>query len=256
MTQIDKAHAFAAAHVPGRPLMLFNIWDVGSARAVADAGAVALATGSWSVAHAQGFDDGQDMPLDLITGLVSRIAGAVDLPVSLDFEGGYAEDSATLAANTAAILATGAIGINFEDRVIGDTGLVSIEEQATRIATIRQAADAVGIPLFVNARTDLFFQDAPVADHPGLLIEALDREAAYAEAGANGLFVPGLSDATLIEKLCKLSLLPVNIMRGPKTPDTATLADCGVARISHGPGPFIRAMKHLTTLAQAEFAAP
>lgn len=245
----DKAQAFHALHVKGTPLVLWNVWDAGSAKAVADAGAKAIATGSWSVAAAQGFADGEALPLEDVVRTARQVVGAVDLPVSVDFEGGYAVDPDAMAANLKALLQTGAVGINVEDRVVGGTGLHGIDAHAARLAALRGAAEAAGVHLFINARTDVFFQgkDAPPA--ADLMAEALDRAAAYREAGASGLFVPGLGDLDLIARMADEQALPLNVMRMGDKVSVADYAQAGVARISHGPGPYLAAMKAVTEAA-------
>jgi 2-methylisocitrate lyase-like PEP mutase family enzyme len=214
---------------------------------VAEAGAKAIATGSWSVAAAQGFADGEAMPLDLVLANLRRMAGAVELPVTLDFEGGYATYPAGTAANVAAVRAAGAVGCNLEDRVVGGEGLHPAERQCARIAAIRAA---VGPDFFINARTDVFLKTPPEA-HAEQVEAALARGRAYAEAGADGLFVPGLADAALIGRICAESPLPVNIMVWPDVPPLARLAELGAARISHAGGPWRLAMKALKEAAEA-----
>lgn len=250
MSQVDKAASFAALHVPGTPLVIYNIWDAGSAKAVAGAGAKAIATGSWSVAEAQGYADGENLPLETLLDVASRIVASTDLPVSIDFEGGYAADPEPLAANITALIGTGAIGLNFEDQVVGDDGLYTLEQQVARIKAVRAAADASGVPLFINARTDLFLKSKPDAhgDHVG---EALERGAAYAEAGGSGFFIPGLTDHDMIHQICAASSLPVNVMMRGKLSSISEVAALGVARASYGPGPFANAM----TQAAEGFAA-
>ena len=254
MTQARKARDFAGLHVAGDPLVLYNIWDAGGAKAVAEAGAKAIATGSWSVAAAHGHPDGQAIPLDLVLQIVSRIAAAVDLPVTVDFEGAYAEAPEDVAANTARLIGTGAVGINFEDQVVGGSGLHTVEAQRNRVRAVRQAAQAADMPLFINARTDLFLKETDRGRHDGLVAEAKDREAAYADAGANGFFVPGLVDPDLIGAICEASTLPVNVMMMVGAPSAAALASLGVARISHGPGPYVEAMAGLTNRCQDALA--
>lgn len=244
------ADRFHASHEPGNPLVLFNVWDPGSARAVAEAGASAIATGSWSVAAAFGFDDGEHLPMELALHNARRIAGSVDLPVTIDFEGGYASASDQVAHNVARLLETGIVGINFEDRVVDGEGLHDIEVQSDRIAAIRSAADKAGIRLFINARTDLFL-NSPDADHSRMVDFALARAHAYANAGADGFFVPGLCDETAIGRIVDKVALPVNVMVLPTLPGKDRLKALGVARISHGPGPYNLAIAALQDAARA-----
>ncbi len=240
MNQIEKARIFQALHRKGDPLVLYNIWDAGTAGAVAAAGAKALATGSWSVAAANGYADGEAIPRDVLVEVARAVVTSTDLPVSIDFEGAYSDDPKQAAANVTLLMDAGVVGINLEDQVVGGEGLHSIESQTARIRAIRAAADERGLPFFINARTDLFLK-ASDDSHPGLLDEAITRAHAFAEAGANGFFAPWLADPALISRLCEASPLPVNIMMKTGAPTVRELADCGVSRISFGPGPY-RAM--------------
>ncbi len=244
----DLVEAFAGLHVPGRPLILYNIWDAGSAKAVAAAGAKAIATGSYGVAEANGLKDGEAVPMALALDNASRIVGAVDLPVTLDFEAGYGVDSAEVARSVAAAAATGIAGINMEDKRAGTREIVDMAEQAARV---RAAADS---GLFVNARCDLFIVNAPDAHDTALAEAALERARAYANAGARGIFFPFVRDEALIARLCESSPLPVNILIGDGVPGHRRLADLGVARISHGHGPWAAAMAWLKLEAEAVFA--
>ena len=247
-SQNDKARLFAALHRPGDPLILYNVWDAGSAKAVAEAGAKAIATGSASVAAAHGFDDSEGLPLELALANAGRVAAAVDLPVTVDFEGGYAVEPDAAAANVARLAAAGAIGCNFEDQIVGGEGLHPIAFQAERIRAIRSA---VGPDFFLNARTDIFLK-ARIETHDEAMVDsALARAAAYAEAGASGFFVPLLADLALLARFCAASPLPVNFMAFPGAPAAAEVAAAGVARISHGPFPHLLAMKALTEAAAA-----
>jgi 2-methylisocitrate lyase-like PEP mutase family enzyme len=254
VNQKEKAEAFKNLHVKRAPVILFNIWDAGSALTLEQAGAKAIATGSWSVAAAQGFDDGEKIPLDLVLANIKRIADSVALPVTLDFETGYATDLQGLKENIRNVIAAGAIGINFEDRIIGAGGLQTIDDQSARIEAIRDAADETSVPLFINARTDVFLETYPAKHDEAQLEEALRRAAAYAEAGASGLFAPGLRDPELIEKLCERSPLPVNLLVLPDTPPTKTMAQLGVARISYGAAPYREMSKLLSEAAQKAFS--
>src|SRR5437764_533579 len=146
----SKFETFAALHVPGNPVILYNIWDVGSALAVVAAGARALATGSHPVADANGWPDGQQVPLDFALANAKRIVDAVELPLTVDFEGAYSTDPEEGGANAVRLKATGAVGCNFEDQVIGGEGLHPLELQVKRIAAMRRA---VGRDFYINART-------------------------------------------------------------------------------------------------------
>src|SRR3984893_7819750 len=155
----------------------------------------------------------------------------------------YSEDDDELAENVSRLLDLGVIGINFEDRVVKGSGLYSLDRQARRIAAIRKAAEQKGIDLFINARTDVFFEHGE--DAAQAVGEALDRAKAYAAVGASGFFVPGLVDDALIGQICESVSLPVNVMVTDGVPSNARLSELGVARISYGPIPYIRAMKAL-----------
>jgi 2-methylisocitrate lyase-like PEP mutase family enzyme len=244
----DKTATFATLHVRGTPLILFNVWDAGTAQAVTRAGAKAIATGSWSVAAANGFADGEHVPLDLVLANAARIVNATALPVSIDFEAGYGVAAAAVGAAARALRDVGVIGINLEDQRIGGEGLYTVTEQTARVA----AAAATG--LFVNARTDLFIKAPPETHSSALVAQALERAKAYAGAGAGSFFAPFLKNPTLIGELCAACPLPVNIMMSAGCPDTKALAALGVARISYGPGPYRNAMAWLEEQARAALA--
>jgi 2-methylisocitrate lyase-like PEP mutase family enzyme len=235
MNQTQKARHFSELHVKGQPLILYNVWDAGSGQAVARAGARALATGSWSVAAAHGYDDGQDIPFGLLETITQRLCACVELPVSVDFEAGFGMAPETVAGFAERLIDAGAVGVNFEDQSIADGGLIDTAVQAERVAALRDAAGAM--PLHINARTDLFLLADAAPDHAELLDETITRAQAYAGAGASSFFAPGLIDPELIATLCKATDLPVNVMMTPASPSIDTLAAAGVARISYGPGP-------------------
>ena len=244
----DHIAAFKALHIPGDPLVLFNIWDAGSAKAVAGSGAKAIATGSYGVAEAQGFKDGEAFGLEDALVNLRRILGVTDLPVTLDMESGYGGRAEDVGRSVAAARAAGAAGINLEDRMPGIAALTPVAEQCARIA----AAAASG--LFVNARCDLF-RGQPVESHPGLVAAALERARAYADAGASGLFVPFTTNRAAIAAICAGSPLPVNVIWTPASAGgfagAAELAELGVARISHGHRPWAAAMDWLGVAAKA-----
>ncbi len=246
--QSMKAEKFKALHVKGDPVVLFNIWDVGTALTVAQAGAKALATGSAPVAMANGFPDGQQIPFEMALANVARITNVTDLPLTMDLEGGYATDPNTVLANVSRALDAGAIGFNFEDQIIGGQGLYPIDQQVGRVAVVRQACDRAGVPGFVNARTDIFLKAAPNTHSDEMLADAITRAHAYADAGADGFFAPGLRDEAMIQRLCTEVSQPVNIIALPGTPSNTRLAELGVARISYGPVPY----RHMLQWLQAE----
>ncbi len=249
--QNRKAEHFRALHIPGKPLVLFNIWDAGSAKAVAAAGTKAVATGSWSVANANGFADGERIPLALAIDNLRRIVGATDLPVTVDLESGYSDTSELVGETIVLAIDAGAVGCNLEDSFPADGKLRTTADQADRLHRARQTADGANIRFFINARTDIFFQAPPKEHNDAMVVEAIERAHAYAEAGADGLFAPGLADIALIARLAKESPLPLNIMVGDTTPSVRKLAEHGVARVSHGPRPYLMAMKALEEAARA-----
>jgi 2-methylisocitrate lyase-like PEP mutase family enzyme len=248
--QIQKADQFRALHIPGKPLVLFNVWDAGSARAVAGAGAKAIATGSWSVAHANGFEDGEQTPLDLAIDNLRRIVSAAHLPVSIDLEGGYGATADKVGNTVRLAIEGGAVGCNLEDSIAGSGELRTLVDQAGRIQSARRTAEDAEINFFINARTDVFFGQSAERHDNTMLLEAVERAHAYAEAGADGLFVPGLADLALIARLVEASPLPINIMLGDLASPLSALAEQGVARISHGPRPYLLAMKVLEEAAR------
>ena len=241
-----KFGTFAALHVPGDPVVLYNIWDVGSALAVVRAGAMALATGSHPVADANGWPDGQQVPIDFALANAKRIADAVEVPLTVDFESAYSVDPALGAANVVRLAATGAVGCNFEDQVIGGEGLHPLKEQAQRIEAIRLA---VGDSFFINARTDLYLK---TQQYDSALVDAaIERGKAFADAGASGFFVPRLADSRQIERIVRDVPLPLNVIAFPGAPSKKEWASAGVARISHGPFPHRALMAKLEEMARA-----
>lgn len=241
----SKFEIFAALHVPGDPVILYNIWDVGSALAVVNAGAKALATGSHPVADANGWPDGQQVPIDFALANATRIVKAVDLPVTVDFEGAYSVDPEEGGANVVRLAGTGAVGCNFEDQVIGGEGLHPLDLQVQRIAAIRRA---VGDQFYINARTDLFLKTQDYDD--ALVDQVVERGRAFADAGASGFFVPRLSDPAQIERVVREVPLPLNVIAFPGAPDKSVWANAGVARISHGPFPHRALMKTFEEMAR------
>ena len=241
--QACAAERFRALHVRGSPLVLFNVWDAGSAAAVAAAGAKAVGTSSWSVAAAHGYADGERLPFELALANLGRITRATDLPVTVDLEGGYGETPAAVGETIRLVIDAGAIGCNIEDSCPADGRVRAVADQCERIRSARRAADGCGMPFFINARTD-----APVT-------EVIERGHAYANAGADGLFVPALSDIRMIAGIAEQSALPLNIMVTDGSTAVDVLAGCGVARVSYGPAPYLLAMRALQDAARSVLCA-
>jgi len=253
ITQIERASLLKKLHIKGDPLLLFNIWDAGSARAIQDIGAKVIATSSWAVAAAHGCDDGEKLPFDLALANLKRIVACVDLPVTFDLESGYGQSANEIQIIFSKVIEAGAVGINFEDQIIDKEDLYSIEDQCTRIKAIHELAVKASIPIFINARTDIFLKTDWPKHNDTHLEEAIHRASAYAQSGATGFFAPGLTDAQYIEKLCKHSPIPINIMVMPNTPSLKELSKLGVARISFGPGPYHQAMNALKETGQKAY---
>jgi 2-methylisocitrate lyase-like PEP mutase family enzyme len=246
----SKFERFAALHVPGDPVILYNIWDVGSALAVVKAGAKALATGSHPVGDASGFGDAHQVPLDYVFANAKRIVDAVDpLPLTVDFEGAYSTDPDEGGRNVASLSETGAVGCNFEDQIVGGDGIHPLDLQVRRIEAIRRA---VGDDFFINARTDLFLKSQDQGD--ALLDQVVERGKAFADAGASGFFVPRLADPRQIERVVREVPLPLNVIAFPGAPPKSEWAAAGVARISHGPFPHRALMAQLEEAARAAIA--
>ncbi|MEV5687854.1 isocitrate lyase/phosphoenolpyruvate mutase family protein [Streptomyces sp. NPDC052164] len=229
----DRALLLRSLHVPGRPLVLPNAWDVASARLVEAAGAAAVATTSAGVAWSLGSADGDRLERDAALALISRIAAAVSVPVTADIESGFARTPAELADTVRGVLDAGAVGVNLEDSLrSGAHPLRRPAEQAARITAARSAADAAGVPLFLNARIDT--HRLRPADRDSWLKETLDRARVYVEAGADGVFVLGTFDEATVSALADGVPGPLNLLTGPGALPVPTLAKLGVARVSAG----------------------
>ena len=234
-TQLDKILAFRAMHSAKTILVLPNAWDVATARLVEHAGAAAIATTSAGVAWSLGAADGDQLDRDRVLDLTARVAAAVDVPVTADIENGYAPDPEGVADTIRGVLAAGAAGVNLEDAYHHDepSPLRPTHEQVARITVARHAADAAQMPLFINARIDTYLRSA--GDPSTRLRDTISRAAAYVLAGADGIFVPGVTDPATISTLAQSIAAPLNVMAGLGAPPVAELAALGVARVSLGP---------------------
>lgn len=221
----NTAHRFHQLHTQGL-LLLANVWDGGSARLIAQAGAVALATTSAGVAWSHGYSDGNHLPRELLLTTVRNIVRVTDLPVSVDIVGGFSDDAAEVATLVAALIDAGVVGINIED------GINSVELLCTKIAAARRQAERQGVDLFINARTDVYLRSLVEAERRNA--EVLARATRYQDAGASGLFVPGVTAASDIATLAAGTTMPVNVLLRATTPPPAELAALGVRRLSAG----------------------
>lgn len=252
--QQSRAELFHELHRKSDPIIIYNVWDGGSAKAVLGAGAKAIATGDHPVGFAHGFSDDNfdEFTFDTYLSTIKEIAAVVDgaVPMSVDISNAEGLNDDELKARIETLLNLGVVGVNFEDRK-NDTELRSADEQARLIGLIREAADEKGVNLFINARTDIF---ALHKDHESCIDEAVDRAHAYEKAGANGFFAPGLSDITLIKDVAGRILLPLNIIRLPGTPSAKELESADVSRISYGPVPQMQMSEWLESKARNAFA--
>jgi 2-methylisocitrate lyase-like PEP mutase family enzyme len=237
MDQKTKAERFGALHAGPEILILPNAWDGASAAIMEDAGAKAVATSSAAVAWAHGYPDGDTLPIPKLLATIETVARVVSVPVTADIEGGFTDDLGELAETIKAVIGAGAVGINLED------GARAPDLHARKIAAARKAADSAGVPLFINARIDVYLKR--LAEGDAAEAETVGRAAKYAQAGANGIFVPGPSDNDLIGRLAKAIALPLNIMLLPNLAPAAQLQALGVRRVSSGGTPFASAYTHL-----------
>lgn len=223
------AEAFRRLHAGPGVLILANGWDAASARIIETLGAPAVATSSAAVAWSHGYADGHHLPVDLLIATIADIARVVAIPLTADIEGGYADDAAGVAETVARVIDAGAVGINIED------GAGTPEQLCAKIAAARVAAERAGVPLFINARADVYLRGQ--AQGPAAVAEVLHRAALYRDAGADGLFAPGVVEADEIATLAREAGLPLNVMARPGLPDAAALQRLGVRRLSSATGP-------------------
>jgi len=273
MTSAQKASRLLELHHGDQPLVLINCWDAASAAMVEHCGLPAVATSSAALANALGFPDGQYLPWAQMLEAVARVCRAVKVPVTADIESGFAADVTALEKSIAQIIQAGAVGVNLEDAI--PAGLQQVDpnvrhgnplfplpEQIARIQAARRAAQAAGIHLVINARTDAYWQSG--VEPAEAMRGTLERGKAYLQAGADCIFVPGLRNPehikTVIDHLSAdlqnddlqdavHGVAPVNILAGPGVPSIPELARLGVKRVSYGSGPHRAAMGLLRRLA-------
>lgn len=222
----NLANQFRDLHRSSEILILPNAWDAGSARLFEDAGAKAIATTSAGVGWALGYPDGNVLPPEKLAALVEAIRRTIHVPLSVDVEAGYTDDPKKVPENLKPIIEAGAVGINIED------GEGAPELLARKIEQVRKAADAIGVKLFINARTDVYLNQIEAPEK--WVEETISRAALYEAAGADGLFVPGIIDASEIKTIADTVKVPLNVMARPGLPEAKALAKLGVRRLSAG----------------------
>ena len=243
-TNVNRIRLFRELHAKANKLLILpNVWDAGGARIVESLGAQAVATTSAGVAWSLGYPDGNHLPALLVARLAEQIVRAVKVPVSIDFEAGYASEPSVIADNLKPILAAGISGINIEDGTDAPAML------AGKIEAIKALAASMGVDVFVNARTDVYLQGL-VADDKKVQ-ETLGRAAVYRSAGADGLFVPGLTDVAHIAKITEGTELPVNLMSSAELPKLDALEKLNVRRLSAGTAISQIVSKHVALLAES-----
>jgi 2-methylisocitrate lyase-like PEP mutase family enzyme len=251
-TQRQKAEAFRKMHDRSRILVLPNAWDVASAKIFEAAGFRAVATTSSGVANSLGYPDGEAIPRDEMLAVVARIARGLEVPLSADIEAGYASDLEALKATIRAVIEAGAVGINFEDSMKGGANeLFPVETALARIKAVRETATAAGVPIVINARTDVFLH--AIGDKTSRFDHTVSRANAYLGAGADCVFVPGPAAAELIGKLTAAIQGPINVMVLPGMPSAPELEKLGVARVSMGGGPARAALTEVRRVAEELF---
>jgi 2-methylisocitrate lyase-like PEP mutase family enzyme len=218
----NAAQRFHALHQDF--LILPNAWDAASARLIERAGAAAIATSSAAVAWAHGYADGHDLPIAKLIATAEEIARVVSVPITVDAEGGYADDPREVGENVVALIGAGAVGINLED------GRDPHDLHARKIEAARAAAERTGVDLYINARTDVFLKQLVPPEHA--VEETLKRARSLRDAGASGLFVPLATKSEDIRAIASETDLPLNIMAWPGAPSAAVLKPLGARRLS------------------------
>jgi len=223
--QAQQADHFHSLHRDGL-LLLANAWDAGTARLIESLGAKAVATTSAGVAWSHGYPDGDLLPVRRLVATVADIVRVIRVPLTVDVEGGYSDDPAAVAETVAGLIDVGAVGINLEDGG-GDPELL-----CAKIEHIKRASARLGVALFVNTRTDVYLRG--LAPPERRVEETLARAARYRAAGADGLFVPGLTEEAQVRAIAADAGLPLNLLARPALPPAAELERWGVRRLSAG----------------------
>jgi len=222
---------FTRLHQGPAPLLLANCWDVQSAKAMEAAGYPAIGFSSYALSTALGYEDGENLPFDLLVRMTKRVTETIHVPFTVDMEGGFSRSIDDLLQNIDQVHDAGAAGINLEDTIAGTSRTFQpAKEFAKTIEAVANHLSSTNRKLFLNIRTDAFLLDIPTA-----LAETLTRMSIYGSAGADGIFVPGITGPGDIQRVVNATNLPVNVMAIPGLPTPATLQQLGVKRISMGP---------------------
>ena len=246
--QQEKAKQFYNLHHSGKLLILPNIWDCLGANLLESLHYPAIATASASVAFTNGYDDGQRISFDSVLALLKKIVSSVSIPVSADIESGFAENDLQLEENTKQLLATGIVGINIEDTDKKTNSILPVETQCEKIKLIKKVSQEVGVPLFINARADVYLRGKDFDTPESKFEEALKRGRAYKAAGADCFYPIAMTRQEDIKRMVKQLQMPVNVITIPGIPELNVLNEIGVARVSLGPSFLkiaIKAMKNL-----------
>ncbi|UTR10203.1 isocitrate lyase/phosphoenolpyruvate mutase family protein [Evansella sp. LMS18] len=236
-TYFERYHQFQQMHHQGHPFVLPNAWDVISAKAFEKSGFKAVGTTSAGIALAHGYQDGEKIPIERVIYMLERIVSAVDIPVSADIEAGYGKTATEVLETIRQIIDAGIVGINLEDGISFEGNPLSdIHIHQEKIRAIKDLSASLSKPLFVNARTDIYWLN--IGEEEDRFELAIERVKAYEKAGADCIFVPGLTNRTEIEKLRKEITRPINLLVSPDLPDLKELSRIGIDRVSTGSAPF------------------
>ncbi|HVW95909.1 MAG TPA: isocitrate lyase/phosphoenolpyruvate mutase family protein [Mucilaginibacter sp.] len=244
-----KADLFNQLHHNGPLLILPNIWDPLGALLLESLGYPAVATASAAIAFANGYPDGEKIPFDDLLLILQKIVRCVKIPVTVDIESGYAENNAMLKENIKKLIDVGIVGINLEDSTPGAKFIIPVEEQCKKISLIKETSIAMGCPLFINARTDVYLKENALSENEKRST-SIQRGKAYKEAGADGFYPILLKNKEDIETIIQEVTLPVNLLLLPGIPGFDTLRTMAVSRVSLGPGFLKISVNALKSLAE------
>lgn len=249
---VARAHAFRQMHHGSPALLLPNAWDAVSARLFEEAGFRAVATTSGGLAWSLGYADGEGAPWSEVVAATRRIVRVVHVPVSADIESGFGGTASDVFNNVVEIIGAGVVGINIEDSDLRTKGtLRSLEDATERVRAARRAAEHAGVPIVINARTDVFHVNAgPESERPA---EALRRAHAYLEAGADCIFLFGHPELSVVAELAGTIKAPVNIVGRPGMPNMSELERLGIARVSTAGGAAMATLATVRDVAQSLF---